>query len=118
MLLEPLQPEVNHGRYKKSNHLRENQAANNDKTERTARRGVVAEPECKRHRAHESGESGHHDGPKAFETGFVNCLSQTQPLIDSFQREIAHPDSGLLHAAEQTEATAGRRLKLMVTLVN
>ena len=34
---ESIEPEVNHGRYKKRNHLRENQAANDDKAKRTSR---------------------------------------------------------------------------------
>src|SRR5205814_8354769 len=105
VFLEPFEPEINDRRHKKRNHLGENQAADNDKTKRTARRGVVTKPERKRHRAHERSERGHHDGPKALQAGFVNRLSQTQSFVDSFQRKIDHKDSILLHDAEQKKQT-------------
>src|SRR5438105_10555150 len=77
MLLEPFKPQINHRRYKKRDHLGEDQAADDDKAKRTSRRGIVAESERKRHRAHKSGKGSHDDRTKALEAGCTNSLSQT-----------------------------------------
>src|SRR6266542_2867397 len=84
-------------------HLRENEAADNHKTKWTPRRSVVSETEGKGHSAHESGEGRHHDGSETLEAGFMNCLSQTQSFVDSFEREINDKDSVLFHDTEQQE---------------
>src|SRR6266699_1929715 len=101
VFLEPFEPEINHRRHEKCDHLRENEAANDHETKWTPRRSVVPEPKGERHCAHESSEGRHHDRAKTLEAGFVNGISQTQSLINSFQREIDHQDSVLLDYAEQ-----------------
>src|SRR5438552_5434197 len=101
MLLKPFQPEINHRCHKERNHLGENQAADNDQAKGTPRRGIVAEPKSKRNGTHKSGESRHHDGTKTLKACFMNCVSQTQSLIDSFQGEIDYQDSILLDYAQQ-----------------
>src|SRR5260370_41851551 len=82
VLLEPFEPEIDDRRHKQLNQLGENQTAYDDKTERAARCGVLAEPQRNRYCTHERGKRGHHNGTKPFHTGFLNGRAQVPAFID------------------------------------
>ncbi len=52
MLLKPLEPEIDHRRDKQRHHLRKDQAADNNQTERTSRRSILTKTERERNCAH------------------------------------------------------------------
>ena len=99
VLLEPFKPQVNHRRHKQRDQLRENQAADDYKTQWPARCSVLAESERNGDCAHERGESCHHDRSKPFHAGFVNRRPQIPAFVNSLQRKINDHDSVFLHYA-------------------
>ena len=52
MLLKPLEPEIDHRRDKQRHHLRKDQAADNNQTERTSRRSILTKTEREGNRTH------------------------------------------------------------------
>src|ERR1700686_5842065 len=56
VFLEPLEPEINDRRDEERDHLRENQAADDNKSKRAARRRIRTEAERERDGAHEGRE--------------------------------------------------------------
>src|SRR3989442_8688515 len=101
MLLEPLQPEINHRRDKQRDQLRKNQTPNNHQSERTSRGSILPKTKSEWNRAHQRRQRRHHDRSKTFDAGFVNCRAQIPAFIDSLQSEIDHHDTVFLHDAEQ-----------------
>src|SRR6266849_4853043 len=56
MFLQPFQPEINHGSDKERDHLRKNQAPDDDQSEWTSRGSVLSKTERERHRTHQCGQ--------------------------------------------------------------
>ena len=103
--LEPFQRQVNHRRDIERDELRNNQAADDDQTERTARRTISAKAQRERQRAHQRGERGHDDGPETFDARFVNGGAPIVAFIEPMQRKIDNHDAVLLHDTHQEEET-------------
>ena len=73
VLLEPFEPEIDHRRNKQRDHLRKDQAADDNQTERTSRRSILTKTEREGNRTHQRGEGSHHDRAKSFDARFMNC---------------------------------------------
>src|SRR5437016_5189717 len=61
--------------------LREQQSADDRDAQGTAQLGAGAESDGERERAEKSSHSGHHDGPKPDDAGFVNGIVRAEPLL-------------------------------------
>src|SRR4030095_3532266 len=101
--LEPFERQVNHRCDVERDELRNNQAADNDKTKRTTRRSIGAETEGKRKRAHQRGKRSHDDGAKTFNAGLVNGGMPVITFIEPVQRKIDNHDAIFLHDTHQEE---------------
>src|SRR5258706_11777742 len=71
-----LKQEVDDRRSVEREGLREQKAADNGDAQRTAQLGAGAESDGEREGAEKSSHSGHHDGPKPDDAGFVNGIAR------------------------------------------
>jgi hypothetical protein len=101
-LLELIEIEINNGCGVQSQQLGYSQTTDDCDSKRLTDFGAVTLAHCKRNRTKHCGQSGHHDGTKANNTGLVNCIGGGEVLVPlSFQREIDHHDGVFFHDADQ-----------------
>ena len=74
LFLELFEVEINHRRDEKRDELGNDQAADDDQSQRPARSAVGAEAERDRQRAENRGERRHQDRPETVHAGIVNRL--------------------------------------------
>src|SRR5512135_784127 len=97
--------EINHRGDEQGDELGHNQAADDDQTERAARRAVGAEAERDRNCAEHRRERGHEDRPEPVHARVVDRLLGRFAVIDALQREVDDHDAVLLDNAHQHEHT-------------
>src|SRR5258708_6781759 len=100
----PVERKINDRRRVERENLAQDQAADDGDTQRTAKLRTHAGTERQGQTAKQRGHGGHHNGPEAQETRFVDGIQRSLPFLAlGFQREVNHHDGVLLHDADQQD---------------
>ena len=103
-----LQVEIDHWRDVERDHLRKQQSTHHGDAQGRAQLRPRAKPQGDGQSAHERGEGGHHDGPKAQHTRAANGLLGVHAFVAlGFQRKINHHDGVLFDNTNQHQNADG-----------
>src|SRR6267378_4300687 len=101
---DPVEREIDDGRGVERENLAQNQTADDCDSQGTAKLGAHATAERQWQAAEQRGHGGHHDGPEAQKTCFIDGVERRLPFLAlGFQREVDHHDGVLFHDADQRD---------------